>query len=253
MLPRSIELILYKTYADLKTEAAHSYLGMLWWIFEPILYLAAFYVLFVLVLHRGGPDFVPNFLCGAIVWKWFDSGIKAGSNSIYAHRGLLQQIYVEKFIFPTISTLGSTVRFVPIFLIFCLFLVWYGFSVQATWAAAIIVIMVQFCLVLAFSMLIGAITPFLPDLKVAVNNGMLMLFFLSGVFFDVNDVDEPIKNYLLLNPMAGLIDEYRNVLIRGFWPDGERLLVIMLVSVIAASVGAALLKHLDHQYGKVRF
>jgi len=253
MMPRSIELILYKTYADLKAQAAHSYLGMLWWIIEPVLYLAAFYVLFVFVLHRGGPDFVPNFLCGAIVWKWFDNGIRTGSNSIFANRGLLQQIYVPKYVFPTISTLGSTALFVPIFIILSTFLIWYGFSIQATWVAVIVIILVQFCLILSLSMLLSAITPFLPDIKVAVNNGMLMLFFLSGVFFNINDVDEPIKSYLLLNPMAGLIDEYRNVLIRGIWPDSGRLTVIFVVSIVVASVGAALLKRLDHQYGKIRF
>lgn len=253
MAPRSLELILYKAYADLKAQAANSYLGMLWWIIEPILYLAAFYILFVFVFHRGGPDFVPNFLCGAIVWKWFDSGIKTGSNSVFSHRGLLQQVYVPKYVFPTISTLGSTAHFVPVFLIFITFLTWYGIDIQATWAAVIVIIFVQFVLILSLSMLISAVTPFLPDLQVAINNGMLMLFFLSGVFFNINDVEEPIKSYLLLNPMAGLIDEYRNVMIRGIWPDSKRLVLIFMVSIVAALAGAALLKRLDHQYGKIRF
>ena len=68
------EIIIYKFYADLKQEASHSYLGLIWWILEPIVYLGTFYTLFVLILERGGPDFAPIFLCGVVVWKWFDSG-----------------------------------------------------------------------------------------------------------------------------------------------------------------------------------
>jgi len=246
-------LILYKTYADLKAEAARSYLGLLWWIIEPVLYLGAFYILFVLVMQRGGPDFVPTFLCGAVVWKWFASGIQGGSHAISAHRGLLQQVYVQKFIFPVIAVLGSTARFVPVFLIFIFFLLLYGIPVQATWLAAPLVIFTQLCLVLSLAMLVGAITPFLPDLKAVIDNGMMALFFISGVFFNINEVHEPLKSYLLLNPMAGLIDEYRNIMLRGIWPDTGRLAIVLTDSIALGALALALLKQMDHKYGKTRF
>lgn len=253
LLRNSLELILYKAYADLKAEAARSYLGLLWWLIEPVLYLCAFYVLFVLVLQRGGPDFVPTFLCGAVVWKWFDSGLKGGSHAISAHRGLLQQVYVPKYIFPIIAVLGSTARFLPVFAVFAIFLLLYGIPIQATWLAAPIVMLAQFCLVMSLAMLVGAITPFLPDLKVAIDNGMMLLFFISGVFFNINEVHEPLKSYLLLNPMAVLIDEYRNVMIRGVWPGTGHLAIILFASIALGVLALALLKQMDHKYGKVRF
>lgn len=252
-LRNSFELILYKAYADLRAEAARSYLGLLWWIIEPILYLSAFYILFVLVLQRGGPDFVPTFLCGAVVWKWFDSGLKGGSHAISAHRGLLQQVYVPKYIFPVIAVLGSTARFLPVFMIFAIFLLLYGIPAQITWLAAPLVMLTQLCLVMALAMLVGAITPFLPDLKPAIDHGMMMLFFISGVFFNINDVHEPLKSYLMLNPMAGLIDEYRNIMIRGIWPDTGHLAIILFSSIALAALALVLLKQMDHKYGKVRF
>jgi lipopolysaccharide transport system permease protein len=252
-LRNSIELIFYKAYADIKAEMARSYLGLLWWIIEPVLYLCAFYVLFVLVMQRGGPDFVPTFLCGAVVWKWFDSGLKGGSHAIRSHRGLLQQVYVPKYIFPVISVLGSTARFLPVFAIFAIFLLIYGIPPKITWLAVPLVMLTQLCLVMALAMLLGAVTPFLPDLKVAIDNGMMILFFISGVFFNINEVHEPLRSYLLLNPMAGLIDEYRNVMIRGIWPDDGRLAIILISSIVLGVLALALLKKMDHRYGKARF
>jgi len=252
-LRNSIELIIYKVYADIKAEMARSYLGLVWWLIEPILYLCAFYILFVLVLNRGGPDFVPIFLCGAVVWKWFDSSLKGGSQSINANRGLLQQVYVPKFIFPVIAVLGSTVRFFPVFTVFIVFLLVYGIPFQATWLAAPVIMLIQFCLILSLAMLVGAVTPFLPDIKVAIDNGMMFLFFISGVFFNINDVQEPLKNYLLLNPMAVLIDEYRNVMIRDTWPDAKHLSAIMATSIVVGVIAWLLLMRLDHKYGKARF
>ncbi|MGH8499290.1 MAG: ABC transporter permease, partial [Methylococcales bacterium] len=164
-LQNTIELIFYKAYSDIKAESARSYLGLLWWIIEPILYLSAFYILFVFVLKRGGRDFVPFFLCGAIVWKWFASGLNGGSQSITVNRGLLQQVYVPKFIFPVIAVLGSTARFLPVFLILVVFLLVYGMPVHTGWLVLPVVALTQFCLILALALLVGAITPFLPDLK----------------------------------------------------------------------------------------
>lgn len=252
-LRNSIEFIFYKAYADIKAEMERSYLGLLWWLIEPVLYLGAFYILFFLVMQRPEPGFVPTFLCGAVVWKWFDSGLKGGSHAISANRGLLQQVYVPKYIFPVIAVLGSTARFLPVFAVFAIFLLLSGAPAQATWVAVFAVMFTQFCLVMALAMLVGAVTPFLPDLKVAIDNGMMLLFFISGVIFNINEVHEPLRSYLLLNPMAGLIDEYRNVMIRGIWPNGNRLAVIFVASVALGIVALALLKRMDHRYGKVRF
>ncbi|MBK9162177.1 MAG: ABC transporter permease [Nitrosomonadales bacterium] len=247
------DLVFYKAYADLRAEAARSYLGLLWWVIEPILYLSAFYVLFVMVFQRGGPDFVPALLCGTVVWKWFASGLNGGGNSISSHGGLLQQVYVPKYVFPVIAMLGSTARFIPVFSLYAIFLILYGFPVQYTWLGVLPVMLVQFCLVLSLSMLVGAITPFLPDIRIAIDNGLMLLFFISGVFFNINEVHEPLRSYLLLNPMAGLIDEYRNVMMRGIWPDTGRLAVILASSIALGTLALALLKQMDHKYGKVRF
>ncbi len=115
------------------------------------------------------------------------------------------------------------------------------------------IMLTQLCLVLSLAMLVGAITPFLPDLKAVIDNGMMVLFFISGVFFNINEVHEPLKSYLLLNPMAGLIDEYRNVMIRGIWPDTGRLAIILFSSIALGALALVLLKQMDHKYGKVRF
>lgn len=252
-LRNSLELILYKTYTDVKAEAARSYLGLLWWLIEPILFLFAFYVLFVLVLQRGGPDFIPAFLCAAVVWKWFDSGVKGGAYSIGAHQALLQQVYVPKYVFPMINVLGSTLRFLPVFAVFCLFLLLSGRPAYLSWLALPLLFVCQLLLVLSLALLAGAVTPFLPDLRVAIDNGLMLLFFLSGVFFDIDQVHEPLRSYLLLNPMAGLIDEYRNLMLHGLWPDYQRLGLILLFSLLVGAAALALLRHLDHRYGKVRF
>jgi len=129
----------------------------------------------------------------------------------------------------------------------------YGVPVHTTWLAVPFLVLIQFCLIVSLALLGSSLTPFLPDLKVAIDNGILMLFFLSGVFFNVNDVSEPLRSYMLLNPMAGLIDGYRNVLIRGLWPDMAQIVYILFFSAVSGTLGIVILKRMDRRYGKARF
>lgn len=248
-----IEFIFYKTYVDIRTEATRSYLGLLWWIAEPVLYLGAFYILFVEVLHRDGQGFVPMFLCGAVVWKWFDNGVRRGAIAINQHRGLLQQVYVPKYIFPVILVLESAARFVPVFLVLLAFLWAYGIAPQGAWLSVPLVMAVQFLLVVSVAMLAGAVVPFLPDLKMAIDNGMILLMFLSGVFFNMGEVNEPLRSWLMLNPMAAVIDEYRHILLRGQWPDAERLAGVAAFAVAVAGVALVIFRRMDFHYARARF
>jgi lipopolysaccharide transport system permease protein len=61
-----LDLVRYRAYVDLKSESARSYLGMLWWILDPLMYLAIYYLVFGVVLQRGGEGFVGFLLCGLV-------------------------------------------------------------------------------------------------------------------------------------------------------------------------------------------
>ncbi|MEZ5600916.1 MAG: hypothetical protein R3F36_07955 [Candidatus Competibacteraceae bacterium] len=60
------DLILYKTQADLRAEAAKTYIGFLWWVLDPLMFMMIFYVVFGLLLKRATPDFVPFLLIGLV-------------------------------------------------------------------------------------------------------------------------------------------------------------------------------------------
>ena len=48
---RTKDILLYKTYAELKVEAQRNYLGFLWWIGEPMLFMLVYYFLFERLLN----------------------------------------------------------------------------------------------------------------------------------------------------------------------------------------------------------
>lgn len=244
-------LILQKSISDLIAEARQGYLGILWWIIEPVLYLLVFYFIFVAVFERGGKDAVTFILIGLVVWKWFGSSIPKCSHSISANIGLIRQIYIPKFVFPSMAILTATFKFFIVMFLLLVFLVVLGYGPKITWLAVPVLIVIQFLFTLGIGVVLAAIVPFLPDLRVVIDNALLLLFFLSGVFFDFSSVSPDIKTILHINPLLGLIESYRTTLVSGLWPDWQLLGGIFIASLICMALGVYLLRRYDRVYPKI--
>src|SRR5690625_5831908 len=55
---------------------------------------------------------------------------------------------------------------------------------------------------------------YVRDFKILIGMAMIVMMFMSGIFWDLNHIADPVKRDLLItwNPLAFLIDGYRNVL-----------------------------------------
>jgi lipopolysaccharide transport system permease protein len=244
-------LILQKSTSDLMAEARQGYIGMLWWVIEPILYLSVFYFIFVVVFARGGKDAIAFLLIGLVTWKWFGSSIPKCSSSISANIGLIRQIYIPKLLLPGMALVTTTIKFLIVFILLMAFLIIIGFVINVTWLALPVLLLIQFIMTLAVGSVLAAVVPFLPDLKFIIDNAMVLLFFLSGIFFDFSSVSPEIMTYLHLNPMLGLIESYRTVLVAGLWPDWELLGYIFIMSILFLGLGWYLLYRFDRVYPKI--
>ena len=227
-----IELVWYKTYADLRVEVSRGYLGILWWVLEPVLYMIVFYVVFGIVFQRGGEDYVAFLLIGLVTWRWFDSTVRIGSNQLISNSNLMQKVYVPKILFPTITVLTNTAKFLIVLSILLLFLVFYGVPVENFWLALPVLFFIQLSLIIAITWTVSVIVPFIPDIRIMVDSGLTLMFFMSGIFFDIESLPSLVAGDLRLNPMAILIESYRDVLINGNWPDWNTLGVVFLASLL---------------------
>jgi lipopolysaccharide transport system permease protein len=246
-----IDLIWYKAYADLRVEASRGYLGILWWVLEPLLFMSVFYIVFGIQFQRGGEGYVAFLLVGLVVWRWFDNTMKLGANALIWNQGLMQQVYVPKVVFPTVTVVTNTVKFLFALATLLAFLLLYGIDPGSTWLLLPGLLAIQLLFIVAMTWLVSAIVPFLPDIRVVIDSGLLLLFFMSGIFFDLESLPMQLAAYLRLNPMAILIESYRKILIQGAWPDWGMLGVVVVFSVIVLLVSLRLHVRYDRQFTKI--
>jgi lipopolysaccharide transport system permease protein len=230
---------------------SRAYLGFAWWVIEPIIYMLVFYLVFGIIFQRGGPGFVPMLLTGLVIWRWFDSTIRASLEALPRNRGLMQQVYVPKILFPLVSVAAGTLKFLLVFALLLSFLLLSDIAPTASWIALPLILIVQLAFIAATACVAGLLVPLLPDLRIIISNALLLMLFLSGVFFMALNVPDHLRGFFLLNPMAVLIEETRKALIFGEFPDWQALLWVFAASVTMMLIAWKLFRHFDLKYPKL--
>lgn len=245
------QIILFKTYADLRAERSRTYLGFAWWLFEPLLLMLVFYVVFVRIMKRGGEDFLPFLLIGLILWQWFRATISHSAGSILQARGLVREVVLPVSIFPLVTVATDAAKFAATLVVLFVVLWATGNLPGTAYIALPLVLAAELLLIVGISLLVAAVVPFIPDLRFVIDPLLHAMFFLSGIFFAIDDLAPTARQLILWNPMAGLIDAARDILLRDQWPDFSYLAVIFLVGMALAAAGIALTRRLGPRYPKL--
>ncbi len=245
------DFILYKTWADLRSEARRYYISYAWWILGPVLEMAVFFIVFGVLLQRGTENFVPFLLIGVITWKWFGTTVQHCAKSILNSRGLVQRVYLPKTVFPLIVTCTDTFKFIIAFSIIIVLVNAWGITASQAYFLLPVIMITQLLLILATGMICAAITPFFPDFELFLGYAIRMVFFLSGLFYDASQIPERYHSLFFMNPMARIINEYREVLMHAQAPDFQALGFISLYSVLVLILAWKIILRFDKIYPKV--
>jgi lipopolysaccharide transport system permease protein len=250
-LKQYFAIIVFKTKAELKAERQRTYLGYIWWILEPLMYLAIFYVVFANIRQVKTENFVQFLLIGLILWQWFKSSISQSASVIIYQINLLRQVRIPAWLFPVIKVSANTFKFTIVFVVLILFLWITGFIPSLNYLYMLEIILLQFLLINGVVLCLASVVPFIPDIRVIVDNLLLGLFFVTGIFFPITMIPEPIQSYLNLNPMVRIIQNARTVLIQQQPPDQLDLLYVLLVSLLLLVIGLHLFKRFQNRYAKL--
>jgi len=246
------DIVWLRAAAELHRDVTRTYLGILWWVIEPLLYMTAFYLIFAMGI-RGGEDgegFVGFLLAGLVIWKWFSTTVIQGAGALLSNRGLIQQVYLPKVLLPLIPVTANTLKF-GLVLVLLLGYVWvFQRPPGWDWLALVPVLVAALLLVAGCTLFSAALVPFAEDLRMLINNGMLLLMFLSGVFFNVAEFPEAVRGWFYLNPLVGLLEAVRTVLLAPGLPDWGHVAYAAGFGVVLGALGVFFLVRFDRVYPK---
>ncbi|WP_240992153.1 tetratricopeptide repeat protein [endosymbiont of Riftia pachyptila] len=250
-IARLLELIWVKALFNLRSEVHRNYLSYGWWILEPLLHMLIYYVVFGILLQRGGEGFTTFLLTGLIPWMWFMKAVSGSSNSILAGQNLMLQVGLPSVVFPLISLLQASLKQIPVFILLLGFVWLQGHPPNINWWLLLPVIIVQALITTTFACAVAAVIPFARDLAYLVPTGLTFLMFLSGIFYDYRSISPEWQGLFLLNPVAFLLKSYREILIDGIMPNIFTLICWGLGSLVTGLFLIFAYKRLRYIYPRI--
>lgn len=238
------DIVEFRARTAMASEAAKTYLNFLWWIIDPMLTMAVFYLLFAVVLQRGTEDFVFFLMIGLVVWQWFGNTVGSAALSIQQSASLISQVSFPKVLLPLTVILTNTYKFLFVVAILLAVLWLAGFPPSPSYLALLPLMLLQLLLIYGASTAVAALVPLVPDLQYVVSNLLRAMMFLSGIFYPLSAVPPSLQPAFLMNPMLSIIDAYREVLMHQSWPDlanlryaiGATLLLVVLATILTRSL-----------------
>ena len=228
------QLVDVRARMSLRADASNYLLGYIWWILEPLLFVAVFYIVFNIILDARKADFLVFLMCGKMTFIWFSKTVQAASNSIMANRGLIGKWNAPKSLFPMAAVQESLYKQALVFLLLFAFLFAFNFPPSTAWIWLIPLVFINYLMIVACAFFGSCLVCLVRDFSKLIPLIMIFLLFTSGVFWDVRDLGDPHKMEILLtlNPIAFILDAYRQILMYQTAPDLGHLFLVGLGAVL---------------------
>ena len=219
---------------QLKAEARRFAIGYVWWFLEPMLYVGIFYLVFEQLLGTRQPDFLVFLAVGKLTFIWFSKSVNQASLSLVNSRGLIAQVNLPKHVFPLSVVQEGVYRQAAVFGFLLLFLLLAGYPPGLDWLWLLPLILLQYLLITSCALLGALLVCWRRDFQMLIQLGTVFLLFMSGVFWDVQTIQNAdlVQWLSILNPLLVLLNAYREVLMLGQVPDLASLSWVFAESVV---------------------
>ena len=179
-------------------------------------------------------------MVGKFAFIWFSKTVNYAANSLVNNAGLIGRMDMPKTLFPMAVILECSYRQLAVFALMGVFLLLDGHTPTWHWLWVLPLIAVEGLLIVVCGLVASVLVCIKRDFALLIGLSMLFLLFMSGVFWDLNSIasDETRRALLFWNPVAFLLDGFRQALLWQQAPDLQHLTalaVFLSVSLFAVT------------------
>lgn len=247
------ELLMNLTRREVKGRYSQSLFGAGWAIAQPLAMMAVFTLVFARLgqMPSGGAPY-PLFAFAALVpWFFFSNSVNSGTMSLVTYRNIVTKTYFPREIVPLAQVGSRLVDLAAASSLFAILLVYYNVTVTP-WAAMTPVLLAMLVLfTLGTTLLTSSLNVFYRDVSPVVQIGLQLWLYLTPVAYPLAAVPDEYRPLFMLNPLAGVVEGLRSVLVFGRAPEWE-VVGTSATLIVALFIGALLLfKKTDKYFADV--
>jgi lipopolysaccharide transport system permease protein len=247
---QSRELLWSWTARTIRGRYQQSVLGWLWAVIQPVAMVAIFALIFTrfVPVDTGNTPYLVFSYVAMTPWLFLASSLTDMSESLVGNMGLVTKIYFPREALPVAAMLARLLDFAVATGLLLFLLVYY--QVRPSWVGLSllpIILATQITLILGVGLICAAANVFYRDIRSLLVLGLQVWFYASPIIYPVSVVPAQLRSFYLLNPMVGILESYRDILLRGTLPD-TYLLPSIVVAVVVFLIGYWFFKRVEFQF-----
>ncbi len=237
-LLRYRDLFLILAWRDIAIRYKQTVLGILWALFQPLVTMIIFTVIFSRMagISSGDGTPYPIFLfVGLLLWQYYSNTLNSTSNSMIQNSAIIQKVYFPRLIIPASAAMiglvdmaiGGGILLVMMFVYHC-YPHWIGLLLLPVLIAA------SFLSALGIGLFLASLNIKYRDVRYALPFFIQILMYVTPVIYPVKLLDKyPLAKLLMLwlNPISGVITTARSALLGNSPIEWQVLGISLLVSV----------------------
>lgn len=247
------EYLVYAARSQLKAEVANSYLNWVWWVLEPLCFMAVYVIIFGYLFGAKEEHFGIYVFIGITMWDFFNHMMKDSVQLVKHKKPIVSKIYVPKYILVIEKMYINGFKMMIGFCIVTIMMIFARIPVsyRLLWIIPILISYWLFsfgvgCIVLHFGV-------FVDDLANVINIALRVIFYMTGIFYNIERRAGNLLGRILnrFNPLALMISSARSAILYDTTPLWKYLFAWMAVGVILSIIGIRLIQKNENSYVKV--
>jgi lipopolysaccharide transport system permease protein len=218
---------------EIKGQYRRSFLGPAWALLQPLFYMVIFtFIRGVLKISSEGIPYVLFTYSALVPWTFFSNAVTRCGPSVLQNAGIVKKMALPRLVFPAAAVGTSLFDLLMSGIILIGMMFW--FHVPISWAILWLPILVFLIALLALGIgiLIAAVGTYKRDIVFATPFLMQFWLLATPIMYPLSNVPERWQKIYMLNPMVGLIEGFRGILVKGATPE----LGLLLMSVLGIGV-----------------
>lgn len=232
-----LDLVLHLVWREFAVRYRRSAFGILWSIVPTLIQLLTLVFIFKKVVPLGIEAYPAFVLSGLLPWAWFSNAVTSSSLLFNTHRDLVRCPNFHPSTVVIVNTSVELINYLVFLPVLLAMLFIYDRGLTPALLFVPILLAIQALMIVGVSLITASLNVMYGDVKHIANLAVMPLFYLTPIFYQVQTVGEKYQSLFQWNPLAVLIQGYRDTFFYGQVPELGPLLLPAAVSVALWGLG----------------
>lgn len=231
----------------IKVRYKQSVLGVSWAIVQPLSMMLVYGLIFALIVRvpTGSVPYTVFAYTGLLPWLYLSTSLTNATGGLVSHNQLVTKVYFPREIISLTYVVAALFDFLIAATVLAALMLYYRVPLTMNVLYAVPIMAVLTVFIAGAALALSAAQVRFRDIGVALPLFLQLWMFATPVVYPLSAVPARFQPFFKLNPLGGLIENFRRVVLEGGAPDFRELALAAGLSLALFALAYIYFKHVD--------